>query len=475
MEIRNIAYTPQSAAQTRSANGSPSVSPSYGNSYNRAYDIISTVAYLIGVQKQHFEHDYATPLLTIYDKLNALQSARVIRSLCKIRNTLLKDYQRVDREMQYDLKNLDTLPELFSVENIRQLESFGVSIIKTNYKTSRYLTDVNQLISQHINACRDLFPLWLKWDYIKDLFVMPGGCKEAGVKTEWLRYANNINVFPYQCYMNWPTSDNGNILLHDRKFVSLLYENHGEKFSDHGKVSDAGDITKDNVYGFLGESETVAVMVDCENCDPYRLYATLRNLNETELSKIKKIILYDDIHTASVWRIFDRFVGIPVEREEISRVTGRKSLVDIRMTAGTCREFYQDNVTSFIIASSDSDYWGLISALPNASFLVMVEREKLGGDMRAALKNAGIFYCCIDDFCSGNIDDIKTGALCAEIEPYLESAINLNVNAMLEDAYAKTRVSMTDGEKKQFYDKYVKTLKLVIDADGEAHIVIGKK
>ena len=168
-------------------------------------------------------------------------------------------------------------------------------------------------------------------------------------------------------------------------------------------------------------------------------------------------------------------MGIPVEREEISRVTGRKSLVDIRMTAGTCREFYQDNVTSFIIASSDSDYWGLISALPNASFLVMVEREKLGGDMRAALKNAGIFYCCIDDFCSGNIDDIKTGALCAEIEPYLESAISLNVNAMLEDAYAKTRVSMTDGEKRQFYEKYIKTLKLVIDAGGEAHIVIGKK
>ena len=372
----------------------------YGSVANRAYDIISKVAYLIGVQKSHFDHDYETPLLSIYDNLNANQSARVIRSLCKIRNALMKEYQRVDREMQYNLKNLDTLPDIFSPENLRQLESFGIRIVKPNYKANLYIVDVNLLISQHINECRDLFPLWLKWDYIKDLFIMPSGTKEAKIKQEWLRYTNGINIFPFQCYMNWPTADNGNVLLHDRKFVSLLYANHGEEFLDHGKVSDAGSITKDNVYGFLDSSDTVAIMVDCENCDPYKLYATLRNLSETELQKIRKIVLYDDIHAASVWRIFNRYVNIPVEHEDIGRVTNHKSLVDIRMTAGTCKEFYQEKVTSFIIASSDSDYWGLISALPNASFLVMVERDKLGDDMRAALKNAGIFYCCIDDFCS---------------------------------------------------------------------------
>jgi hypothetical protein len=52
--------------------------------------------------------------------------------------------------------------------------------------------------------------------------------------------------------------DNGNILLHDRKFVTLLYANHGEAFDDHGKVSDAGGLTKDNVYGFLDANESVA-------------------------------------------------------------------------------------------------------------------------------------------------------------------------------------------------------------------------
>lgn len=447
----------------------------YGNSSSRAYDVISIMAYLIGVQKQHFEHDYESPLQSVYDKLEASQPARIIRSLCEIRSTLLKEYGRIDREMQYELKNLDTLPDLFSIDNLRQLEAFGIRLIKPNYRINRYIVDVNLLISQRINDCRELFPLWLKWDYIKDLFIMPGGSKADGIKPEWQRYTGNLNLFPYQCYINWPLSDNGNILLHDRKFVSLLYANHGKEFTDHNKVSNAGDITRDNVHGFLSANETVAVMVDCENCDPFKLYATLKNLDGGELAHVKKIILYDDIHTSSAWRIFDRFVDVPVEREDVARVTNRKSLVDIRMTAGTCREYYQDKVTAFIIASSDSDYWGLISALPDASFLVMVEREKLGGDMRAALKNAGIFYCCIDDFCGGNIDELKTGALMAEIEPELETALCLNVNNMLDSAIAKSRINMTDGERRQFYDKYIKTLKLTIGLDGEARIALTKR
>jgi hypothetical protein len=452
-----------------------SVPQSFGSVANRAYEIISIVAYLIGVQKVHFERDHEPPLQSVYDRLKQHPSARVMRSLCEIRSTMLKEYQRIDRLMQYELKNLDTLPDLFPAETLCALEENGIRLIKPNYRINRYIVDVNLLISQRVNNCRDLFPLWIKWDYIKDIFVMPNGAKLTQLKPEWAKYTANINLYPYQCYINWPLSDNGNILLHDRKFVTLLYANHGEAFDDHGKVSDAGGITKDNVYGFLDANESVAIMVDCENCDPFKLYATLRNLNETELSRIKKIILYDDIHTSSVWRIFDRFTSIPVEREDVARITNRKSLVDIRMTAGTCREYYQDRISAFIIASSDSDYWGLISALPNASFLVMVERDKLGVDMRAALKNAGIFYCCIDDFCTGNIDEIKTGALLAEIEPELDNAINLNVNEMLDAAIGKTRIGMTDGERRQFFEKYIKTLRLVIDADGEAHIAWQKK
>ena len=96
--------SPQTVKPSKPVNASSSPIPFYGNSSNRAYDIISKIAYLVGVQKQHFEHDYATPLLILYDKLNENKPARIIRSFCKIRNALMKHYRRIDREMQYELK-----------------------------------------------------------------------------------------------------------------------------------------------------------------------------------------------------------------------------------------------------------------------------------------------------------------------------------------------------------------------------------
>lgn len=102
--------------------------------------------------------------------------------------------------------------------------------------------------------------------------------------------------------------------------------------------------------------------------------------------------------------------------------------------------------------SSDSDYWGLISSLPEARFLVMVEREKCSHAMKQALAESGIFYCYIDDFYSGNADGIKMSALFKEMYRYLDHSIHLNVNDMFAEALRITRLTMTEAEKRQFYD-----------------------
>lgn len=39
------------------------------------------------------------------------------------------------------------------------------------------------------------------------------------------------------------------------------------------------------------------------------------------------------------------------------RVMENKSLVDIMLTARVCKKDFANDVDSFIIASSDSDYW----------------------------------------------------------------------------------------------------------------------
>lgn len=98
----------------------------------------------------------------------------------------------------------------------------------------------------------------------------------------------------------------------------------------------------------------------------------------------------------------NEFTEIPVERILLQRVKEDKSFLDIRLSVGVCKEFYQNKIDSFILASSNSDYWGLIPTLEEVRFLVLVEEEKVSGAIRHTLEDAGITYCYLDDFCTGN-------------------------------------------------------------------------
>ena len=117
----------------------------------------------------------------------------------------------------------------------------------------------------------------------------------------------------------------------------------------------------------------------------------------------------------------------------------------------------------------------LISSLSDARFLVMIEREKCGPDMKAALADSGIFYCYLDDFYSGNAEDIKLNALFQEMYRWIDDSIKLNVNEMLDAALRNTRLEMSAAERKQFYEKHIRNMSLVIDDDGNVSIELKRK
>lgn len=448
----------------------------YTDYESSTYTVVSKVAYLIGVQKRIFENEYEPPKMEWYEKLHADKNARIVRNLCMIRTALELNYKAINNRMRFDMCNLHSLPEYVPQDSLNELMQDGITIVRSRALPAQYIVDINKHISNRINNCKSLFPLWLKWEYVRKLFLMPDGLNEKGIKAAAADYYANKNKYPYQVYINWSYMDSGNILYNDKKFVSLLYEANEDYFTDLSKVSDAGNLTKAGIYKFLDKSERVVVVVDCENSDPYKLYATLNNLNqEALLNKICKIILYDDIHTTSAWKILERFTQIPIEHVLIERIKENKSLVDIRLTTGTCREYYQNNVDSFILVSSDSDYWGLISSLPEARFLVMIERENCGSDLKNALVNAGIFYCYIDDFYSGNAEDIKIGALFKEMYHYIDQAVRLNIYEMFTEALRATRIEMSSSEQKQFVDKYLKTMQMSIADNGDVTLEIRRK
>ena len=74
---------------------------------------------------------------------------------------------------------------------------------------------------------------------------------------------------------------------------------------------------------------------------------------------------------------------------------------------------------------------------------------------------------------TGNSNEIKTAALLQEIKSQLEQECHFNINDILQTAYISTRAEMSDSEQRQFYNRYIKPMKLVIDDDGNASIKLG--
>ncbi len=440
------------------------------------YEIVSKVAYLIGVPKRIFDNEHEAPKLDVYNRLESDKTARIIRHLCIIRTAIERNFKYINDRMRFEYSSIINMPEYVPQESLNQLSADGINFIKkSSTKLCHHIIEINRLISDRINNCKKLFPLWINWQYIKTLFIMPDGLSEAGTKAAADLYYSHLLLYPYQMYINWMPQEAGNILYNDKKFVTLLYQWNNDFFSEYSKVSDAGSYIKGSIYEFIGSSDKVVVVVDCENSDPYKLCATLKNLDYQYTQKIASIILFDDVHTASAWRILDSFTKIPVEHMMIERVKQNKSLVDVMLISRTCQEHYKNNVDSFIIVSSDSDYWGLISSLSEARFLVMIERESCGPDLKNALVNAGIFYCYIDDFYSGNTEDIKHSALFKEMYRYIDNTVRLNINEMFNEALRATRIEMSAAEKKQFMSQYIKTMHMTIAENGDVVLEFKRK
>ena len=319
------------------------------------YEIVSKVAYLIGVPLRIFENEHEPPKMEVFNRLDVDKPARIIRHLCIIRTAIERNYKNINDKMRMEYRTILTMPEYVPADSLNQLSLDGINFIKkSSIKLSDHIIEINNIISNRIYNCKQLFPIWINWQYIRELFIMPDGLKEAGTKDAVSVYYADLPLYPYQMYINWKPKDEGNILYNDKKFVTLLYKWHDDQFTEYSKVSDAGDYIKNNIYDYINDSEKIVVVVDCENSDPYKLSATLKRLNYEYTKKISAIILFDDVHAASGWGILENFTRIPVEHILIERLKQNKSLVDIKLTARACQEYYENHVDSFIIVSSDS-------------------------------------------------------------------------------------------------------------------------
>lgn len=64
------------------------------------YELVSKVAYLIGVPLRIFQNEHEPPKIEIYDRLEQDKNARIIRNLCIIRTAIERNYRKINDIMR---------------------------------------------------------------------------------------------------------------------------------------------------------------------------------------------------------------------------------------------------------------------------------------------------------------------------------------------------------------------------------------
>ena len=442
--------------------------PAYDHSGDH-YEIVSAFAYLIGVPAAIFEKENGTLNKDIYQKLDRDKNAVIMRNLCMLRTAMEVNFTKVCKAVQQEYKTILSIPDLVPTKPISDLQNSGINLYSLEREPGKFIIELNRGINDRINNCKSLFPAWIKWNYLRNFFVIPNGTTDEGVREAAAFYYNHRLQFPYQAFLNWPNAgDFGNILSSDRKFMNLVYEWNNDVIPDETLVMDVSEDTKDRIYDFIDTSYKLEFIVDCENSDPYSFCAAMKSLDEEKLRKVSKIVLYDDIHAAHAWDVVKEQINLPIEHFMIERLKDNKSLADVKVVSKIMKDFYEESVDSFVLVSSDSDYWGLIEEMPKARFLVMAEHYKFSPAMQETLKENNIFYCYIDDFYSGDSDEIREIAMAREANKLLDEWLgSLDLDELFIKICETTRVEVTLDQKQEFMNKYLKKIKLEYDEDGQ--------
>lgn len=111
-------------------------------------------------------------------------------------------------------------------------------------------------------------------------------------------------------------------------------------------------------------------------------------------------------------------------------------------------------------------FWGLISSIPGANYLVLYENSKCGREIKEALTQKSIFHCAMDDFCMENAKDLQNIVLKKILESYLPSVVGESTWELTKQIYADAYIQTSEDEMKRFCDKYIKNLRLKIDEKG---------
>ena len=87
------------------------------------YELVSKVAYLIGVPLRIFQNEHEPPKIEIYNRLEQDKNARITRNLCIIRTAIERNYRKINDIMRMEYRGLLSMPEIIPASSMQQLSN----------------------------------------------------------------------------------------------------------------------------------------------------------------------------------------------------------------------------------------------------------------------------------------------------------------------------------------------------------------
>lgn len=382
---------------------------------------VTIVAYLIGANERFFSY-YDKEVL---DNIQKHREANIIRLLCLIRNYMITKYSEAKRLYDEFVPLEETA--YFGEVYIKLRDKYNIDVKTYNLPPLATIKKINNLIEQHIDGVKELFPTAINWQYISDLFKMPASktTNEKVFKSKIIQsFITNINKYPYGRYINWQPKSCGNLLQTDLKFLKIIYSQNNRILTTNAALDILDTFPnqkKISIHDFIKEADKVVFAVDCENSNCYFLYSLLKSLSKTDAEKISEIVLYNDTNTTTAWEYLEEIIDVPVTIVSCDRVIGKKSLVDMKMCADVSKLHYSKNINNFVLLTSDSDFYGLISTVETANYYMLLERSKTSNRTIEALRSNDIQYDYLDEYATQE-EDLKKIIIKEEINEELKKA-----------------------------------------------------
>lgn len=419
--------------------------------------IVLLMNYLLGVPETELQemislHDQE------YQRLRQNKNARVVRNLCRVRNALVLNWESVTDQMTCQRKSVysvDVIPR----DAFDQLNSDGVFAAKSSHTKPEYtLKDVNANIANRLGLCKPFFPDDVKWELIREVFTMPSGLSHNGAYHGAEAFRRKYRPYRQEVYANFKEGVGSRVLEDDMTFLACIY-GISECEVD---VQDSSIESKRSLEAFLLASRKAIIIVDCENADPIRLCATINMISEPARRKIAKVLLIDDEHTSPAWEIFSQYVPITTEREVVRRIVSDKSLVDIKLATTCSMEHYKNNIDSFVLSSSDSDYWGMISTMKTAKFLLLLEDRKCSPHMQEAAERANIPIGWVDTVTDRNATALRDATMLQTVNEKLR-ILSVDVVGAVEQAIKESLLVLSDEDRDAVIQEYISKLSFAAD------------